>query len=43
MTNAQPTPADLAGAWRLDNWRISFSDDRPDTDRKSTRLNSSHT
>ena len=31
MTNAQPTPADLAGAWRLDNWRISFSDDRPDT------------
>lgn len=26
-----PTPADLAGAWRLDYWRISFSDDRPDS------------
>ncbi|MGE3857007.1 MAG: lipocalin-like domain-containing protein, partial [Dehalococcoidia bacterium] len=26
-----PTAADLVGAWRLDNWRISFSDDRPDT------------
>jgi hypothetical protein len=26
-----PTPADLVGAWQLDNWRITFSDDRPDT------------
>ena len=26
-----PTPADLAGAWRLDSWRIAFSDDRPDS------------
>jgi hypothetical protein len=31
MTNAQPTAADLVGAWELDNWRITFSDDRPDT------------
>jgi hypothetical protein len=26
-----PAPADLVGAWELDNWRITFSDDRPDT------------
>ena len=31
MTNAIPGPDDLIGAWELDNWRITFSDDRPDT------------
>lgn len=31
MTNALPGPDDLIGAWELDNWRITFSDDRPDT------------
>ena len=26
-----PDSSDLVGAWELESWRISFSDDRPDT------------
>ncbi len=31
MTDTLPTPDDLIGAWELDNWRITFSDDREDS------------